>query len=52
MLLKIPSNKDEDDNYTTAIVSSIPIQDPSGNNVPFQYLLQLQDGSTFTKTLT
>ena len=52
MSLKIPSNEDDDDNYTTAIVSSIPIRNPSGNTVPCQYLLQLHDGSTFTKILT
>ena len=52
MPLKIPSNEDDDKNYTTDIVSSIPIRDPSGNTVPCQYLLQLHDGSTFTKALT
>ena len=51
MSLKIPSNKD-DNYYTTDIVSSIPIRNPSGNTVPFQYPLQLHDGSTFTNTLT
>ena len=51
MPLKIPSNKD-DDNYTTVIVSSIPICDPSGNTVSCQYLLHIHDGSNFTKTLT
>ena len=51
MPLKIPSNKDND-NYTTVIVSSIPICDPSGNTVSCQYLLQLHYGSTFTNTLT
>ena len=52
MPLKIPSNKDDNGDYTTAIVSSIPIREPSVNTVPYQYLLQLHDGSTFTKTLT
>ena len=52
MPLKIPSNEDDNENYTTAIVSSIPIRDPSGNTVPCQYLLQIHNGYTFTKTLT
>ena len=52
MPLKIPINKDDNGDYTTAIVSSIPIREPSVNTVPYQYLLQLHDGSTFTKTLT
>ena len=50
MLIKIPKNKDNDD-YTTAIVSSTPIHYPLGNTVPGQYLLQIHDGSTFTNTL-
>ena len=52
MPLKIPSTKNDDDDYTTAIVSSISICDPSGNTIPYQYLLQLHDSSIFTKTLT
>ena len=51
MPLKIQSNEDND-NYTTDIVSSIPIRDQSGNTVPCKYLLQLHDDSTFIKTLT
>ena len=42
MPLKIPSNDNyNDDNYTTAIVLSIPIPDPSRNTVPCQYLLKM-----------
>ena len=52
MPLKIPSNKDDGNDYITAIVSSIPIHDLSDNTVPCQYLLQIHDGSTFIKTLT
>ena len=52
MPLNIPSNEDNKDNFTTAIVSFILIRDPSGNTVPYQYILQLHGGSTFTKTLT
>ena len=52
MPLKIPSNKDDDNNYTTSVVSSIPIRDLLGITVPCQYLLQIHDGSTFTKILT
>ena len=51
MLFNIGSNE-YDDEYTTAIILSIHIRDPSGNTIPCQYLLQLHDGSTFTKTLT
>ena len=51
MPIKISSNKDND-NYTMDIVSYISIRDPSGNTVPYQYLLQLHDGTIFTKTLT
>ena len=32
-------------------MSSIPICDGGGNNVPRQYLLQIHDGTTTTKTL-
>ena len=35
-----------------AIVSSIPIRDPYVNTVPYKYLLQLHDSSTFTNNLT
>ena len=50
--LKIPSNKDNNNNYTTATVSSIPIRDLPGNTVTCKYLLHLHDVYTFTKTLT
>ena len=49
--LKIPGTDDDNDACTTAIVSSIPIRDGDGNTVPGQYLLQLHDGTTVTKTL-
>ena len=52
MSLKIPSNKDDNNNFTTAIVSSIPIRNPTRNTVPWQCILQLHGGSTVTKTLT
>ena len=52
MPLKIPSGKDPAEDYTTAIVSSIPIRDSEGATVPSQYLLQLHDGTTLTKTLS
>ena len=42
---------DDEDDCTTAIVSSIPICDGDGNTVPSQYLLQLHNGTTITKTL-
>ena len=56
MPLKTPSNEDNnnnnENNYTTAIFSFIPIRDLLDNTVPCQFILQLHDSSTFTKTLT
>ena len=52
MLLKIPSNKDNDNDYTTAIVLFIRTRNRSGNTVPCQYPLQPHNSSPFTKTLT
>ena len=52
MPLKIPSNEENNNNYTTATALFIPIRDPSGNIVTCQYILQIYDGSIFTKTLT
>ena len=48
---KLPSKDGNLANYTTAIVSSIPIRNSAGDTMPNQYLLQHYDGSTFTKTL-
>ena len=51
MTIKLPSHDEDAADYTTTIVSSIPIRDPEGDVVPNQYLLQHHDGSTITKTL-
>ena len=48
---KIPAADGNHDECTTAIVSPIPIRDGKGNALPGQYLLQLHDGTTMTKTL-
>ena len=48
---KIMAADGNDDECTTAIVSSILIRDGKGNALPGQYLLQLSDGTTTTKTL-
>ena len=51
MTIKLPNHDEDSADYTTAIVSSIPIRDPEGDMAPNQYLLQHHDGSTITKTL-
>ena len=51
MILKLPSQDKDSADYTTAIVSSIPIRDPEGDMVLNQYLLRHHDGSTITKTM-
>ena len=52
MPLKLQRNDDNNDDFTTVIVSSIPIRDPTGSVLPYQYMLQLHDGTTTTKTLS
>ena len=52
MPLKTPINKYDGNNYTTDIVVSTPIHYLEGNTMPYQYLIQIHDGSTFTKSLT
>ena len=46
----IPSDKEGED-FTTAMVSSIPMREPNGDVDPGKYLLQRHDGTTLTKTL-
>ena len=52
MILKLSRKDDDPADYTTAIVSSIPIRNSAGNAVPNQYILQHHNGSTFTKKLS
>ena len=51
MPIKLPSHDADSADYTTAIVSSIPIRTAEGDAVPDRYLLQHHDGSTVTKSL-
>ena len=51
VLLELPSKDDDPADYTTDIVSSIPIRNFDGKTVPNQYLFQIHDRYTFTKTL-
>ena len=51
MPIKLPSHDDDPADYTTAIVSSIPIRTAEGDAVQDTYLLQYRDNSTVTRTL-
>ena len=52
MPLKSQHNKADSNCFTTAIVLSIPICNPEGSIMPYQYILQLHDSTTITKTLS
>ena len=52
MPLKLQRNDDNDDDFTTTIVSSIPDCDPADSVLPHQCMLQLHDGTTITRTLS